>query len=114
MNCHSSAVERTVPRRRILSALRTLLAASSLLTAGLALPQHAEAQYSRTLPWNYSTGNPSSFSAYLNGQVTLSGNPYGPGISAQTAAGGSILGHSKEVFSASANLLGGLAVPTRN
>ncbi len=70
--------------------------------------------YSQTIPWNYSEGDSSWFSAYLNGQVTVSGDSTGTGVAAQTAAGGSVLGHAKEIFSATAGLSASLAVPSGN
>lgn len=91
---------------------RAVLLVCALALVALFLPAQAEAQYSQTLPWNYAAGNPSSFSAYLNGQVTLSGDQNGTGVTAQTSAGGSIAGHSKEIFSASAVLSADLAVPS--
>jgi probable HAF family extracellular repeat protein len=79
----------------------------------LLLPPRAAAQsYSQTLPWNYSTGNSTLFSAYLNGQVTLSGDSTGTAVAAQSAAGGSVLGHSKEIVSVSASLSASLGVPS--
>src|SRR5204863_5091884 len=57
----------------------------------------AAQSYSQTVPWNYSVGNSSSFSAYVNGQLSLTGDVTGTSALAQSAAGGSILGISKEI-----------------
>jgi hypothetical protein len=113
MTSPSNSFENANPEIQGFLLLRPCLAAFILLVAGLATPQHAEAQYSQTLPWNYSAGDPSSFSAYLNGQVMLSGDKNGTGVAAQTAAGATVLGHSKlNFFSASASLSASLAVPS--
>jgi hypothetical protein len=75
----------------------------TILLVGLILPSPAFAQYNQTLPWNYSVGNAGSFSAYLNGQLQLSGAVTGTSVVAQSAAGGSILGHQKDIITASAS-----------
>jgi hypothetical protein len=80
-----------------------LLVFFALVLVGGFLPAPAAAQsYSQTLPWNYAVGNSSAFSAYVNGQLSLTGDVTGTSALAQSAAGGSILGISKEIVSASA------------
>jgi hypothetical protein len=87
-------------RRKICRSISPL---ACFVALGLFLPVRAGAQaYSQTLPWNYSVGNSSSFSAYVNGQLSLTGDVTGTAAVAQSAAGGSILGINKEIVSASA------------
>jgi hypothetical protein len=76
-----------------------------LWVVGIVLPAAAIAQstYTQTLPWNYSVGNPSSFSAYVNGQLQLSGAATGTTALAQAAAGGAILGYQKDIVKATAS-----------
>jgi len=57
-----------------------------------------------TRSWNYSLGNPSTFSAHLNGKITLTGDATVQNISGEANAGGSIFNHSKDILRATASV----------
>ncbi|MFL6277756.1 MAG: hypothetical protein ACJ74G_21420 [Blastocatellia bacterium] len=64
----------------------------------------SKVKVNETRSWNYSLGNPSTFSAHLNGKITLTGDATVQNISGEANAGGSIFNHSKDILRATASV----------
>lgn len=54
--------------------------------------------------WNYTVGDPSVFSAFINGHITLDGTQNGTTIDGAAKAGGSMFSHSFDLLQVTSNL----------